>query len=324
MSIKRKLFLIIQPLQYLQALELLQENDENILIVPWANEDNQLYKLVDIKAWSKVIWIEYSGTALDIIKNYKSIKQMLKELGTFNEVIISAYYNEFMNLVANSNLGSHVVLLEDGNATLMIDSSSHYKNIKFWSKYIACKIIGFNIIPIDKVTLVILDRKYKMKTPSIAVNVIVNDFKKLRAEVEQYDLHNSVYFISSAFINVGMLSRSDYIDFLIRLAKRYEQCEFKIVLHRFDKKTDFSELEKLSHVEVIDSVGPIELYFKESMIKPVKVITAGSGATETLQLIYGLDVDIIIPALESFNLKHRKNMELLVEYFRKSHNVELF
>ncbi|UOB73966.1 MULTISPECIES: hypothetical protein [unclassified Pseudoalteromonas] len=323
MSIKRKLFVIIQPLQYLQALELLQDCDENILIIPWANENNQLHKLVDKKIWNKVFWIKYSGTAVDIVKNNKAIKQMLKELGAFDEILISAYYNEFMNLIANSNPLSNKVLLEDGNATLLIDSSKHYKSIKFRSKYIVCKILGFDIRPIDNATLVTLDRKHKMATPLIAKNIIVNDFRKLQSEVVKYDLHNSVYFISSAFINAGMISRENYINFLLKLAKQYEQCEFKIVLHRFDKKTDFTEFNGLSHVEVIESTGPIELYFKDNMIKPLKVITAGSGATETLELIYGFDVNVVIPKLECFYLKHRKNMELLIEHFQVSHHVEL-
>ena len=319
---KRKLFVVIQPLQYLQALELLEKDEKNILIVPWATKENQLHKLVNEKDWENVIWIEYSGSALDIIKNRQAIMNMLNELGSFDEVILSAYYNEFMNLIANSNPNSNIVLLEDGNATLTIESSKHYKNIKFWSKYFICKLLGFDIRPINNVTLFILDRLEKMKTPTIAANVKVNDFCKLRAEVENYDTNDAVYFISSAFINAGMISKQKYIDFLISLAGKYTKNKFKIILHRFDKKSDFIELEILEHLEIIESTGPIELYFKEEKIRPLKIISAGSGATETLNLIYGVDVNITMPKIANFNPSYRTNVELLVKHFQKSYNVE--
>jgi hypothetical protein len=320
-KVKRKLFVVIQPLQYLQALELFEDDEERILIVPWANEENQLYKLVKEEDWERVIWIEYSGSAIDILKNQKAIKSMLGELGSFDDVILSAYYNEFMNLVANYNSNSNIVLLEDGNATLTIDSSKHYKSIKYRAKYILCKLFGCDISPINNATLFILDRRDKMKTPSIAANVKVNTFKRLRAEVDNYAENDSVYFISSAFINVGMISKINYIDFIARLAKIYSKNNFKIMLHRFDKTSDFAELELLEHIEIIESMGPIELYFKENKIKPLKIITAGSGATETLNLIYGVDVNISMPFIENFEPSYRCKVELLIKHFQKSYNV---
>lgn len=319
---KRKLFVIIQPLQYLQALELLEEDEERILIVPWANEKNQLRKLVNEDDWDKVIWIEYSGTALDIIKNKNSIKVLLNKLGTFDEVILSAYYNEFMNLVANSNPNSNIMLLEDGNATLTIDSSKHYKTIKFWIKYFVCKLYSFDISPINKVTLFILKRQTTIKNPRIAAKVRINDFAKLRAEVENYENDNSVYFISSAFINASMISKVTYIDFLIKLAKMYSTNAFKIILHRFDKKSDFVDLETLEHVQIIESSGPVELYFKAHRVRPLKIISAGSAATETLNLIYGIDVEIIMPMIANFNSTHHVNLKLMVEHLKKTYNVE--
>jgi hypothetical protein len=317
----RKLFVVIQPLQYLQALELFEENEERFLIVPWANEKNQLHKLVNEEDWDRVIWIEYSGTAVDIVKNSKKIKKMLKDIGLFDEVIISAYYNEFMNLIANHNVGANIVLLEDGNATIAIDSSIHYKNTKFFSKYIFCSLLSFDIRPINNATLFILDRKVKMKIPSIAANVRINEYKKLKSEVSNYFCDGSVYFISSSFINAGMITKKNYIEFLIRLAEKHVGNEFKIILHRFDNKDDFEELDRIQHVEIIESNGPIELYFKEKEIRPLKIISSGSGATETLNLIYGVDVDITMPMIENFNPSCRDNVELLIKHLEKSYSV---
>ena len=324
MNIKptRKLFVIIQPLQYLQALELLREDDVCVLIALWANPQSQLHNLVNESDWSKVIWIEYSGSVIDIIKNRIQIRTTLTNLGVFDEVIVSAYYNEFMNLIVNGNSNSKVMLLEDGNATLFIDTYKYYESFKFKLKYLACKLIGFNICPITNVTLFTLSRLDDIKMPAIASNVVINDFRKLRTEIESYACDNSIYFISSSFINVGMLLKTDYISFLSNLALKTPNAPFNIMLHRFDDRNDFLALLELGNVNIHKFEGPIELYFKQQQINPMKVISSGSGATETLRLIYGLDVEIVMPDIQLFHPDYRENVELLVKHLKESYKVE--
>lgn len=321
-SKKSKLFVVIQPLQYLQAVELFDENEYRVLIVPWANEENQLHSLVDPTDWDKILWVEYSGTALDVIKHRSELKKLLKTIGAFEEVIISAYYNELMNVFANSQRQAKITLLEDGNATLHIDSSTHYKTIKYYCKYFACKCFGFNIEPIKRATLFMLERKSPMKWPRIAADVKINTFKRLRAQVENYESNNSIYFVSSAFINAGMMSQSLYIEFLRAVAKKYNNHDLKIILHRFDKESDFIELNNIPNVEVLVSKGPIELLFKNIGEKPFKLISAGSAATETLSLIYDIDTSVVMPKISKFGIDHQADVQLMVEHLQKSHTVE--
>ena len=73
--------------------------------------------------------------------------------------------------------------------------------------------------------------------------------------------------------------------------------------------------------EIIESNGPIELYFKEKEIRPLKIISSGSGATETLNLIYGVDVDITMPMIENCNPSCRDNVELRIKHLEKSYSV---
>lgn len=319
---KRKLFVVIQPLQYLQALELFEDNEERILIALWADKNSQLHKLVCEDDWDQVIWLEYSGTALDILKHHKKIKSDIRTFGNLDEVVISAYYNEFMNLIANAFPSAKKILLEDGNATLTLDDEEHYNNLKFGAKKLLCYIYGFDIRPVENLTLFILDRPEKIAIPKIASGILVNTFKKLREEVRSYEQHNSVLFISSSFIDVGMIEKTDYINFLICLANKNAQSNFDIILHRFDKKSDFSEVLKLKHVNIIESTGPIEIYFKEKKYIPKKIISAGSGATETLELIYGIEVEIAMPKLSDFFPQYRKELESVTEHLSKSHKVE--
>ena len=320
-KIRRRLFVVIQPLQYLQAMELFCCEEERILIVPWANKENQLYKLIDEKDWHKIIWVKFSGTALDLVLNRRRIRRLMSGLGNFDEVVISAYYNEFMNAVANWNYNARKILLEDGNATLTLDKSSHYQGLKYRLKHFACKAVGFDISPVNNVTMFLLDRPNEVKVPSIASNVMINKFSRLRSELEDYKSEETIYFISSAFINADMIDKDSYVGFLIRLANKYSDNKVKILLHRFDRLEDFSKLSELQNVEVIESTGPVEIYFQEKKVYPEKVITAGSGATETLELIYGVGVKVIMPDLATFKPECRSNVRILIDHLNEAYEV---
>ena len=100
----KRLFVIIQPLQYLQALEIIDDSSENILIALWAHQESQLHDLVQPKTWDRIIWLDFSGSVIDILKNCRRIKNIIGSIGRVNEVIVSAYYNEFMNLIGNGEM----------------------------------------------------------------------------------------------------------------------------------------------------------------------------------------------------------------------------
>lgn len=317
----RKLFVVIQPLQYLQALELLNEDEECVLIALWANANSQLHQLIDEKDWHQVVWLEYSGTSMDLIKNRAELHPMMLNLGQFDEVIVSAYYNELMNWVVNYHSGAKRMMLEDGTATLLIDSNTMYSSMKFKLKYTVCRLFGFDISPIDNVTLFSLEREEGFKLPSIASDLVVNEFTRLRAQMCQLEGNDTVYFISSSFINVGMINKAHYIAFLSRVAQKYRDHSLNIILHRFDDEKDFTSLKDIDNVTVSKSSGPIELLFKQLQINPMKVLSAGSGATETLKVIYGIDVEVVLPQIEHFNPEYQQEMLELVQHFQKSYDV---
>lgn len=317
----RKLFVIIQPLQYLQALELLKEGEQCVLIALWANTSSQLHQLVDEKDWHKVIWLEYSGTYLDLIKNRAELRSMFKKLGSFDEVVVSAYYNALMNWTVNYYPLAKRVLLEDGTATLYFDSTKVYKTLKYRVQYYLCQVFGFDISPIDNVTLFILKRSIEIKIPKIASNVLFNDFSRLRAKSTYLEQVDAVYFISSSFISAGMMSKSSYIAFLARVAERYKAHPLNIILHRFDNESDFEPLRKIKNVSITKSSGPIELLFNKLQKRPKKVVSAGSAATETLKMIYNADVEVVIPNIESFHHEHQESMLELSNHFKKSCKV---
>lgn len=316
------LFIVMQPLQYLQALELKNSDRFNTLILLGANEKNQLNRLVKERDWDRIVWLSYNGTFIDIIKHQKSIKVLLTSFTHLNEIVVSSYYNEFMNMVINYFPKKSRVLLEDGVANLLIDSSTRYVSIKFQFKLYLCKLFGYNVSPINAAKVFTVFKSDSGKIPKIASEVIVNKYSNIRNKIDKYEQNKDVFFVSSDFVKCGMISIKNYMLFLTKLSQEYPSNTFNIILHRFDDLRDFASLKCINNVNVINSVGPIELYFIENKVNPYKVITAGSGATETLKLIYDIDIDVVMPKLSKFTLSYQKEMELLALHFEASHSVK--
>lgn len=316
------LFILLQPSQYLQALEFRKCDRFNTLILLGANEKSQLIGLVREDEWDRVIWLAYNGTVLDILRHRREIGVLLATFPHLNEIIVSSYYNEFMNMVINYFPKVSGVLLEDGIANILIDSSAIYLTRKFRVKRYLCKLIGYNVNPISKIKIFTVFEPGSGKIPKIASEVIVNNYNNIRNMLISYEKSKDVYFVSSAFIKCGMIQKKKYLAFLTKLAREYSGHNLNIMLHRFDDLRDFRSLELISNVNVINSLGPIELYFIQKKINPNIVITAGSGATESLKRIYDINIDIIMPALSDFNFEYQKEMKLIATHFQKSHSVK--
>ncbi|MCW9000088.1 MAG: hypothetical protein OQK04_15365, partial [Kangiellaceae bacterium] len=91
----------------------------------------------------------------------------------------------------------------------------------------------------------------------------------------------------------------------------------------FDDIDDYRSIQLLENVEVIESDGPIELYFKNRNLMPFKVVTAGSGATETLRLIYDCDIEVCLPDFSLFMPESRDEMRVLTDHFKSSFQVRV-
>lgn len=318
---QKKLFVIIQPLQYLQALELRENEDICELIIPWATENNQIKKIINEDDWDNITYLKYRGTLLEILLNRTEIKKIIKKSENFDEIIVSSYWNPLMNLLSNSVNNAKKIILEDGSATLLLGSSKEYESLKYQIKYLFCRLLGFNISPINKPILFLLNRNHNIEIPKLASGVFYNNFQKLRSNVSDYRLDDSFYFISSSFINAKMISRESYIIFLKKLSLTFSTKPLKIILHRFDKFSDFSELDRYKNIELIQSDGPVELYFQKNSIKPSLLITSGSGATETLDLIYKFQVIVYLPMIEMFYKGSRAEIRALAKHMEKSYTV---
>ena len=55
--------------------------------------------------------------------------------------------------------------------------------IKFRLKYHFCKLFGFDVSPINEAKIFTVFKPNSGKIPKIATEVIVNDYRKLRAEI---------------------------------------------------------------------------------------------------------------------------------------------
>lgn len=311
---KINIFVIMQPFQYLQTLELIEPDNENHLVLLGDLKINQLAEVIDKSLWTNVLHFNFNGSYIDIIKNRKRIKNFLLSHKGIKRVVISSQYNEFMNLICNYFSSSEIILLDDGMANLLSNHNLTQQPLKKFIKFILCRMFGFDVRRIFDVTLFTMFEQFYKDPPIIAKRVIINKFINLKKLVRNKFISEDVVFISSAFVSNNMLSYADYSSFIISLANENLASKFTVFLHRFDDISLFLDLN--SHgIETIKLDIPIEAYFLHQSSLPKKVITSGSGATESLNLIFGIESEVKFPEITLFASSHREEIVTLKKYF---------
>jgi hypothetical protein len=316
---KRNIFIVLQPFQYLQALELHDHKDDNYLLLLGDVETNQLSNIVEKDIWTEVKHFPFNGSVLDLYKNRVEIKKFLNLFDSFDSVIISSQYNEFMNLICNYYPRAEAVLLDDGMANLLSDDKLNEHYFKRVIKQFFCSLFGFNVRRVFGLTLFTMFESFLSTPPAISKSIRINKFEKLKNRINKFVLSDDVLFISSAFVSNQMLTFHDYSNFIIELANKNISSKFTVVLHRFDDYTLFKALED-HRISVVRLGVPIEYYFLKQDKLPKKVITSGSGATESLRLIFGIEAEVVFPDIELFSEPHKNEILKLKEYFDKHKN----
>ncbi|GAB6081153.1 hypothetical protein JCM30471_00670 [Desulfuromonas carbonis] len=319
---KKRLFIVIQSLQYLQAEEIFDDEDENILVVLWADEFSQLHSLVSSKIWDKIFWIQLRGTFYEVVKHRRYINKIIDDIGIIDEVIVSSYYNNLMNIFMNHYKNSNKILLEDGNATLTLDTNSYYSGKKTKLKNFILYLFGFDVSPIQKIDIFTTYKCVLEYPPKIAKNLIYNEFSRIKKKIKNLPDGKDVYFINSNYIQLKMIDKKVYIDFLKKSIDRFRGNNIKVILHRFDQVDDYNEIIGYRGTEVIKLKECVEIYFSKIHEKPYFILTAGSGATKTLYDIYRFNVKVFMPKIELFQPKFRKDIKTIVDKLGEKFNVE--
>lgn len=319
---KRKLFLVIQSLAYLQAEELLDDNDENVLVCLWADENSQLHKLVRPQIWDSIYWQEWRGSFPEIIRNREAIKSFSNKLGEFDEIIVSSYYNNLMNVFMNHHKDSNKVLLEDGTATLTLDTANYYSGFRTKAKLIILKMLGFDAAPVTGIDIFTSYESVADNPPKIAKHVLLNRFQKFKQCLSKHISNDIIYFINSNYIGACMIGKTEYIDFLKKSIEKYKDKKITVLLHRYDDPDNYREIDGYHGAEVLKLDECVETYFRKIQINPWLIITSGSGATKSLSDIYGFNVSVMLPPIHLFYEKHRFAMQVLADQLGEMFTVE--
>ena len=320
---RRSLFVVIQPLQYLQALEIKREEEESVLLRLWIDGASQLENLVDVREWDLVIDLPLRGSLTDLVVHSRLIKATLLRLGDFDRVILSSYYNDFMNHLSSKFAESETWILEDGNVTLVMDGHRHYQRAKFFVKRAVAALFFFDIAPIKGATFFLLDRGNATVVPELAGNVVFHSFERLRSATEQFPATEKVFFISSCYVRSQMIDRSKYESFLLRVSDMFKPLQVVILLHRFEAKSDYPLLSEVENISIIESCGPVELLFQELNVRPKQVFSAGSAASDTLNLIYGAPIQVLLPPIEDFFTEYQRELADLAAYYDRIASLEI-
>lgn len=318
---KKKLYIVLQPLQYLQISELFCMEDANYLVVLNAHKNSQLNNIINDDHWNEITRFNFSGTLFDLIKNRSKISEIINSLAHIDEIYVSSYYNEFMNFICNAFSRANITLLEDGNANLLLKEKIAQKNFRQRVKTSLGKVFGLDISAIKRADLYTIYPEMADLKPDFVNTIILNTYSKVKQKVTNFKCDNKVYFVSSNFVGLGMISIDAYVDFIVRLSKVYPGMELVVVLHRFDVHDGFRELLNYQGIAIAQPKVPIELFFLNEEVSPHKIITAGSGATDTLKAIYDYDIELLFPDMIYFKKTFRADIKSLKDYYKNKFDV---
>lgn len=114
---------------------------------------------------------------------------------------------------------------------------------------------------------------------------------------------NAVLFVSSPFVELGLINKEKYVDLTRKLASWCGECEIYVKPHPIE------DCSKFSGFKIVNSREPIELWMERNLEGGLRVVSFSSTAIYTLRTLYGVtlwrlsDGDQFYPNLSSLQRK---------------------
>lgn len=282
----KNLFIIGTPIQLINAIEALKhfKLENNILVIVHRSlEANrvQMDALKDSYQWEEIIDIEYSRHS-SMLKYVNLVKYLKKY--TFKYVFISKL--EVVPKAVIPNIKKEkVFLLDDGALTITIyeEQIKFNKINKYNFKELRFLFFGLKIKIKDKINLF----SYYELAPVNGIEVVKNELNFLK----ETHLKNAkkddgtIYFIGQPIYD--LIGVDTYIENLEKFIKSSNK-KIIYIPHRGETKDFLRLLFSLKNpLLTVQEIGmPIELYFLQNNIYPLRAISYYSTALTTLDIIY--------------------------------------
>lgn len=320
----KRLFIIAEPMQYLQCLELFIDEEERTLVII-GDKERRIECLINPTDWSRIINFPFIGTAKEFLIHGFLIKKFAVSLDCFDEIVTSSYTNNLSNYIISKHKKTNITLLEDGTVTFVLpEYIKQNKNIKAGLRRFIYRLAGFNVSPPPKINVFTIYQNLPIDYfQGNANKITINDFSNLKKKAInkcQIQKSDSIFIVTSNYLGLRMLKKEYYELFFNTLLEeilRLYNKRLKIFLHRFENITEYMFINNKYGIEIEKAQVPIELYFIDKGIMPRYIVTTGSGASANLSLIYGAETTVYYPDIEAFNPIYKTQMGIVLENLKK-------
>lgn len=343
-------FMVKSPLQLLNAIEAknyfkLEDKDCYLLLMGDRKSYSQLMELVVAgEQWANVILLNrvslltgdpWSGEddLVDIDKLRKTllrssffsirrINRLVHTIKDVQHVFLGDNNNPLMRHFVNSLDHEVTVLLDDGTATLniarqRIEGCAARKPDRLSKRIrLAAKKI-FQKLNNQQPSRVVFFTAYKIPVMSFD-SVIHNDFAYLRTKISELQTTETVYFLGSPLSEAGIMSESQYLNYINRVQNYYAGRNILYVSHRRESQDKLAKIEEDYGLEVACFRFPIEYQLAFIGRRPLELASFMSSALDNCRLIFGDKMKIVSFRVNEVNDDRRENVDHIYDNYKLS------
>ena len=299
-------FLIATPLQALNAIEArshfkLAGEECQLVWFHSASEanDRQTEDMLGRADWARIHTISHRGENFCSWKRrFDEVNAVARSMERAGRLFMGDYAFDLMRHFAHAVAGRKVVVLDDGNSTLLIDRSrrdpavpyhfmphSFGERVKHLIKTHAC---GMNRSLFDELTFfTVYDLDGDQQT-----TIVPNTYQHLRGRLRLASRGDETFLLGDALPDKNLMSEDAYFSYLERALKHLEQSSVVYMAHRFEKEAKLRKIESLFGIAVRKSTMPIECRLCLAASVPKLIAGFVTSALDNCRILCGDQIGI--------------------------------
>ncbi len=294
-------FLIATPLQALNAIEArhhfkLAGGECQLVWLHSASPANnrQTGDMLKQTDWARIHTINQTGgTFRSWKRRFDEVNAVARSTARTEYLFVGDYADDLMRHFAHTVSSSKVVVLDDGNSTLLISRSrrdpavpchlmpnSFGGRVKHLAKTHLC---GMNRSLVDELTFfTIYDLGADDRT-----TVVPNTYAYLRSRLSQAGRSDETFLLGDATPDKDQMREDVYLDHLERALKHLGRSSLLYMAHRLEKAAKLRKIESRFGIRVRESTMPIECRLSLSVSVPRVIAGFFSSALDSCRVLCG-------------------------------------
>jgi len=294
-------FLIATPLQALNAIEArhhfkLAADQCPLVWFHSASEanDRQTQDMLGRADWARIHTISHSGGSFRSWKRrFDEVNVAARSMEHTDYLFVGDYAFDLMRHFAHAADCRKVVVLDDGNSTLLIDRSRRDPAVPYRfmphsfgqrvKHLIKTRVCGMNRSLFDELaffTVYELDGDHR-------TSIVPNTYQHLRGRLRLTSRSDETFFLGDALPDKNLMSEDAYFGYLERALGHLNQSSVIYMAHRLEKAAKLGKIESRFGISVRESTMPIEC--RLSLAPSIPKLIAGfvTSALDSCRILCG-------------------------------------